>query len=117
MYCNTCNYKKYMNKRTTDGNEILGRIRGFKRFLETAEKEELEKMLYQNPNYFFDMLPYAYSLDVLSKWISRFETINIKAPNWYESNNSFSINSFKDDIAITMFAVTDALAKCPGRSS
>ena len=109
--------KKYMDKRTTHGNEILGRIRGFKRFLETAEKEELEKMLYQNPNYFFDMLPYAYSLDVLSKWISRFETINIKAPNWYESNNSFSINSFKDDIAITMFAVTDALAKCPGRSS
>src|SRR5699024_883760 len=32
---------RYLPKRTKYGNEILGKLRGFKNFLETAEKEKL----------------------------------------------------------------------------
>ena len=43
---------KYLPKRTPYGNEMLGKIKGFKSYLETAEKEKLETMVLQNPTYF-----------------------------------------------------------------
>ena len=55
------------------GLEMLGKVKGFKRFLETAEKEELESLVEKNPEYFYDILPYTYSLDVSEKWVEQFE--------------------------------------------
>lgn len=77
---------KFMPRRTKYGAEILGKIKGFKRFLETAEKEKLEALVMQNPSYFYDILPYVYVLGVSDKWISKFETINMKPPIWYEGS-------------------------------
>ena len=49
-------FTKIMPKRTQYGNEILGKLRGFKRFLETAEKPQLESLVFQNPYYHIRML-------------------------------------------------------------
>ena len=68
---------KAMPKRTKYGNEILGKIKGFKKFLETAEKPRLEAMVMENPTYFYDILPYTYVLGVSDKWIKKFETISL----------------------------------------
>lgn len=76
-----------MPKRTPYGNEMLGKIRGFKRFLETAEKERLEAMVMENPTYFYDILPYTYVLGVSDKWIKKFETIFMDMPSWYDGHN------------------------------
>ena len=72
-----------MAKRTKYGTEILGRIKGFKHFLETVEKEQLEKLVLENPQYFYDILPFTYVLDISDKWINKFETMNLQAPQWY----------------------------------
>ena len=56
-----------MKKRTEYGIKILGRIKGFKNFLETAEKEKLEEMVEKNPTYFYDILPYTYVLGISNK--------------------------------------------------
>ena len=74
-----------MLKRTKHGNEILGQIKGFRKFLENAEKEQLEALVEENPEYFYDILPYTYALGVSKKWIQQFETIAIRPPNWYDS--------------------------------
>ena len=55
-------FLKSMPKRNQYGTELLGKIEGFKNFLETAEKERLEALVFQDPNYFFNILPYTYSL-------------------------------------------------------
>lgn len=104
---------KAMPKRTPYGNEILGRIRGFKRFLENAEKEELEKLVYQNPEYFFDILPYTYALGVSDVWISQFESIALQAPNWYDSSSRFDIHSFGTFMSNTMSSATTAMSSSP----
>lgn len=57
----------YLQKRTKYGNEILGKLRGFKNFLETVKKEKLESLVMENPNYFYDILPYTYVLGVSDK--------------------------------------------------
>ncbi len=83
-------FTNIMPKRTKYGNEMLGKIRGFKRFLETAEKNQLEKLVERNPEYFYNMLPYTYALDVSKIWMEQFETIAFKEPDWYEANENFS---------------------------
>ena len=40
-----------------------------------AEKNQLEMLVEQNPNYYYDILPYAYVLNVSKKWIKKFENI------------------------------------------
>lgn len=43
----------YLSKRTEYGTQILGRILGFKNFLETVEKDRLEAMVQDDPEYFY----------------------------------------------------------------
>lgn len=83
-----------MPKRTPYGNEMLGQIQGFKTFLETAEKEKLESLVEENPNYFYDILPYTYVLGVSRKWINKFETILLQEPSWYKTSTNFNVVSF-----------------------
>lgn len=108
---------KVMPKRTKYGNEILGKIKGFKRFLETAEKQKLEAMVMENPTYFYDILPFTYVLDVSDKWIKKFETISLQAPNWYDGYSSFSTTSFCSFINSTMSSASSAMSSSPSSSS
>ena len=110
-------FKNIMPKRTPYGNEILGKIRGFKRFLETAEKEQLEAMVMKNPTYFYDILPYTYVLGISDKWISQFETIALQAPDWYSSSNSFNVASFGTFMNSTMSSAKTAMSSSPSSSS
>lgn len=108
---------KCPSKRTKYGNEMLGKIRGFKNFLETVEKEKLESLVMQNPNYFYDILPYTYVLGISDKWIKKFETISLCAPSWYDSTNSFDVDSFESFMNSTMSTACNAMASVPYTSS
>ena len=107
---------KFMPKRTTFGNEMLGKLRGFKNFLETAEKEKLEALVNENPTYFYDILPFTYVLDVSDKWIKNFETISMQAPTWYNSSSTFDIVYFNTFINSTMTRANAAMSSSPHSS-
>ncbi len=106
----------YLPKRTPYGNEVLGKIRGFKNFLETAEKERLELMVMQNPTYFYDILPYAYVLGVTDKWIKNFENISMQAPAWYDSPNVFDMATFSSFMSSTMSSAESTMVSSPSSS-
>ena len=108
---------KNMSKRTKYGTEMLGKIRGFKTFLETAEKERLESMVHQNPTYFYDILPYTYVLDVSDKWMSKFEGIVVQEPDWYSGYSVFNIVAFNSFISDTMMSVKSVSVSSSSRSS
>lgn len=95
-------FQVLMPKRTEYGNRILGRIKGFKNFLEIAEKDKLEAMVNENPNYFYDILPYAYVLGVSNKWIKKFESIIMEEPHWYYGHNAFDLYYFNNFMNDTM---------------
>lgn len=104
---------RLMPKRTKYGIEILGKLKGFKNFLEVAEKEKLETMVLQNPNYFYDILPYAYVLGVSDKWIKKFEFISMKSPSWYDSTSSFDVSNFETFINSTMTSAESVMTSSP----
>lgn len=107
----------YLPKRTPYGNEILGRIRGFKNFLEAAEKEKLESLVLDNPTYFYDILPYTYVLGVSDKWIKQFESINLSSPTWYESSKKFDVITFNSAINNTLSSANQTFSSTPSSSS
>lgn len=102
----------YLPKRTSYGNEILGKIKGFKNFLETAEKDQLEAMVAKNPTYFYNILPYTYVLGVSDKWIKKFEVISMQAPTWYDGSDTFG--TFMNS---TMSSATSAMSYDSSSSS
>ena len=112
-----------MPKRNKYGLEVLGKIKGFKTFLETVEKEQLEKLVLENPTYFYDILPYTYVLDISDKWINKFEQINLQAPEWYYGPSfeyyhfTHFINNTVNDSNITARAPSTSSSGFSGGSS
>jgi len=110
-------FKNIMPKRTTYGNEMLGKLKGFRRFLETAEKPQLESLVMQNPEYFYNILPYTYALGVSDVWINQFESIALEAPHWYNSHDHFSVHTFGAFMNSTMNSASTAMSSSPSSSS
>ena len=107
----------YLSKRTPYGNEILGKIKGFKNFLITAEKDKLEAMVMENPTYFYDILPFTYVLGISDKWIRKFESISIEPPSWYDSPNAFDMVYFGSFMNSTMTSAQSVMSSSPSDSS
>ncbi|NME35216.1 MULTISPECIES: DUF2207 domain-containing protein [Fusobacterium] len=80
--------------RSEYGNKILGRCRGFKKFLEVTEKDKLEMLLEENPNYFYDILPYAIVLGVSDIWANKFKDLVTAPPTWYNTNSTNDVFVF-----------------------
>ncbi len=87
-----------MHPRTLYGQELLSRIKGFRGFLETAEKDRLKLLAEQDPQYFYNVLPYAYVLGVSSKWIARFDEIAEAPPAWLEGSDALNGVAVMDTI-------------------
>lgn len=109
----------FMDKRTDDANHLLAKGLGLKQFIRTAEKDRLRTLLVSNPNYFYDLLPYAYVLGEIKTWGKRFETINIEPPSWYtraKKTKEFSTTTFTARLAHSM-AMIDKATTSPSSGS
>lgn len=106
-----CFFVRYMSKRTPYGNEMYGRVKGFRNFLVSAEKDKLEALVNDDPTYFYNILPFTYVLGVSDKWIKKFEGITLEEPEWYESNTPFSIYHFNTFLSSTMNSTVDRVVE------
>jgi len=89
-----------MRRKTKYGEEITAKVEGFKHFLETVEKDKLEALVSENPNYFYNILPYTYVLNISKKWIKKFEDIPVPDVDMgtYDFNSFNSFNNIYDDV-------------------
>ena len=49
-------------------------------------------------------------------WINKFESIAIKAPDWYDGSSTFSMSSFGSFMNSTMSSATTAMSSSPSSS-
>lgn len=105
-------------KRSEDGNRLLGQVRGFRTFLSTVEKSRIEAMVDDNPNFFYDILSYAYALGVTKAWVNKFESMSLKAPDWYDSptGTAFSIYTMNSFMGSTMTSISSSMSSSPSSS-
>lgn len=60
--------------------DLLGKVLGFKNFILTCEKDRMDILLKDNPEYFYDILPYAYVMGISDEFIDRFEMLGFAPP-------------------------------------
>ncbi|MBQ3375773.1 MAG: DUF2207 domain-containing protein [Erysipelotrichaceae bacterium] len=89
-----CHYKR----RTKRNNKLYGMALGFRDFINVTEKDRLEMLAEENPLYFYDILPYAYAMDISSAWIRKFEGMMTEPVSWYHGDdfNYFMYNRIYD---------------------
>ncbi|MEI7667604.1 MAG: DUF2207 domain-containing protein, partial [Erysipelotrichaceae bacterium] len=107
-----------MDKRTPYGVDSIGKILGLKQFIETAEKDRLEMMAKDDPQFFYKILPYAYVLGVTNVWSKKFESIAIQPATWYHGPSYMNSMLFMHHINSTMSSMQRVMTSMPqGRGS
>lgn len=106
-----------IKKRTKYGTEMLGKILGFKQFLEIAEKPKLEELVMEDPEYFYNILPYTYVLGVSNTWMKKFEDIALQAPSWYYGYTDFDVHSFNSFMNSTYSSISSAMSSSSSSGS
>jgi uncharacterized protein (TIGR04222 family) len=114
---------------TPSGRRIMDEIEGFKRYLDTAERDRLEQMRSPQltPEVFEAFLPYAYALGVENSWCKRFENeipeeIREQSgwqPSWYRGDvrGINSISHIGNQFSRSFSSAISSASSPPGSSS
>ncbi len=65
---------------TEEQAKYYGRVIGFRNFILNCEKEKMDLLIKDNPEYFYDILPYAYVFGITDEFIERFEFLGYQIP-------------------------------------
>lgn len=92
--CVTVGTSVIIINRTKGYTEQLNEIVGFKNFIELVEKDKLEKMLEEDPEFYYHILPYAQVLGVSDKWEEKFRDITVRPPEWATCSTADTLLNF-----------------------
>lgn len=91
-----------LNTSTPYRAELMCKLLGLKEYIQVAEKQQLEMMLNDDPQYFFRILPYAIVLEVSDVWAEHFRGIQMEEPEYYHTNDitqSLATGAFVSSLA------------------
>jgi uncharacterized membrane protein YgcG len=118
-----------MRAPTPAGRLVMDEIEGFKMYLDTAEKDRLDRMRSPaiTPEVFESFLPFAYALGVENNWCERFarempEEFQRQAgyhPGWYSGNfqGVDALNHLGDNFGSSFSSAISSASSPPGSSS
>lgn len=109
----------FMKRKTEYGELITARVKGFRHFLITAEKPRLEALVAENPNYFYNILPYTYAMNISKKWIKKFENIPMPEMDMgtFNYGSDYSYYSLYNDVYYPEPVHTSSSSSSSGCSS
>ena len=82
----------FLLRRRKEYVDELNPLLGFRDFIRLAEKDRLEMMLEQDPEYYYNVLPYAQVLGVSDIWEEKFKDIKMDPPVWAIAPNTTLLN-------------------------
>lgn len=53
-------------------------------YIEEMSKEEITSAMQENPNYLYDLLPYAYELNLEKTIYAKLKEEKVSQPHWYK---------------------------------
>lgn len=89
-----CVLSSGIHKDSAYRTKLLSSLLGFRDFIKTVEKERLELLLQDDPEYYYHVLPYAQVLHVSDIWEQKFRDITLQAPTWYDSDETMNAMMF-----------------------
>ena len=72
----------YGGKRSENGSRNYADLMGLRRYMKKVTKAELARILRSNPDYYYELAPFAIALDVDKKFAKQFGSLRIPACNW-----------------------------------
>lgn len=109
---------RFLIKKNSKGNEILQELKGFKKFIEIAEENQLRMLMKENPNYFETTMAYAVAFGIFDKWAKKFEAMNVAPPTWYSSPSGiYSMSAFSKSFSSTISSAQTQMVSSPSSSS
>jgi hypothetical protein len=76
---------RYGGRRTEVGCELLEQLLGLRQFCLTATTERLEELQKKQPQYYYELLPYAMALGVGKRFSARFPAEQkLESPDWLD---------------------------------
>ncbi len=88
-----------LSKRTRYGNEILGKIIGFRKSLYSMRVPILREQMEENSTYFYEMLSYAYVFGFYDKWLMGGYQIISNLPVWYLDYQCGSLKTLRKSLS------------------
>lgn len=76
-------FANYMLKKNEKGVHLYQQVLGFKMFVKAAEKDKIEWLLKEDPDYFEKTLPYAMIFGYAKVWSKKFDGLLTEPPKWY----------------------------------
>lgn len=73
-----------MAARARENARLSNRMMGMRNFIEEAQPRDIAIMLQSNPEYFYEMLPYAMQFSQYEIWAQKFRGFKVTAPEWFE---------------------------------
>ena len=77
-------FEVFMWARTKENAVIYGKILGFRNFIATAEHQRLVALSDENPEYYYNIMPYAMVMGMSVAWAKKFENMKVPEPDWYQ---------------------------------
>ncbi len=71
-----------MKKRTPEAQKEYEKMRGFRKFVLTAELSRIEMLLKDYPDYYNDIIPYCLVMGISKKVEKRFAPLQLALPEW-----------------------------------
>ncbi|MDD6155308.1 MAG: DUF2207 domain-containing protein [Eubacteriales bacterium] len=109
-----------VKSRSPESMLLWGRIIGFRNFIRDAEYDRLKVLSDENPEYFFDILPYAHVLGMATKWSEKFADIDVPIPDWYSGvdqstvMNTLYYGSMMKDISTNFLSSVSTMSDSGG---
>jgi len=104
---------RWMPRRTGAGSELLRRVLGFRRYMETAETER--QRFAEREELFTAYLPYAIVFGLVTKWAKAFAGLDIQraTAGWYDGSalNAIGLSGSMQSFSSTL---SSALVTTPG---
>lgn len=72
-----------MLRRTKLGSQVYQKLRGFREFVDKADRPRLERLLQEDAGYFEKTLPYAIAFGMAKAWSKKFDGMFTEPPSWY----------------------------------
>ena len=106
----------FMPRRTALGRTLYLRTKGYKLFINTAEK--YRQQFFEKKNLFNEVLPYAIAFGIVGKFAKDFEKMGIQTeqPSWYTGNSAFNTAVFASSMASFSNSFTSTAASSPSSS-
>ena len=106
-----------MLSRTGESAVLQGRLLGFRNFIKTAEYDRIKRMVGEDPEYYFKVMPYAMVFDMSNAWADKFANIQIERPAWYvsdmASDRMFSAMMFSEAMNTTTRSWSSQFSNSP----